>query len=206
MLPAVSKIRDGAIFGVWQTLTDLVNLLTGQDAAQDVTLAGNLTVNGLLTASNFTPYRVPQVYKFPFAYNTPNLHTGAGLYTPTAGEILLDAWVEVDTAWNGTTPLGDILVIGSGGLLAWAGAQYATNLWIDMTYADTGAGASSVGLDVPLHNLSLMGTSTSGIRCVPAKFISTTKLGVKVSTDGLGTTDPGATTGTGTFYVVVATP
>lgn len=50
----------------------------------------------------------PIVRKFPFAYNTPNILTGAALYTPTIGDILLDAWIEIDTVWDGTTPLGDV--------------------------------------------------------------------------------------------------
>lgn len=48
------------------------------------------------------------VRAFPFAHNTPGILTGANIYTPTVGDLLLDAWVNVETAWNGTTPLCDI--------------------------------------------------------------------------------------------------
>jgi len=52
----------------------------------------------------------------PFGYDTPGISTGAPLYTPTAGELLLDGWIQVLTPWNGTTPLGDMGLISSGNL------------------------------------------------------------------------------------------
>jgi hypothetical protein len=51
---------------------------------------------------------VPRVLAFPFAFDTPDLLTGAAVYTPTIGAVLLDAWVEIDIAWDGTTPLCDV--------------------------------------------------------------------------------------------------
>jgi hypothetical protein len=36
------------------------------------------------------------------------LLTGHPVYTPTIGDILLDAWFEIETVWNGTTPMGDV--------------------------------------------------------------------------------------------------
>jgi hypothetical protein len=48
---------------------------------------------------------MPTVRKFPFAYNTPGILTGAPLYTPTIGDVLLDAWVAISTLWNGNSPI-----------------------------------------------------------------------------------------------------
>lgn len=56
------------------------------------------------------------VRHFPFAYNTPSILTGAALYTPTIGDILLDAWIEIDTAWDGTTPQGDFAMLPTAGI------------------------------------------------------------------------------------------
>lgn len=54
----------------------------------------------------------PRVRKFPFAFNTPGIRTGAPLYVPTVDDILLDAWVQIDVAWDGTTPQLDIGTFG----------------------------------------------------------------------------------------------
>src|ERR1700747_2143590 len=51
---------------------------------------------------------VPVVRKFPFSYNTPGLLTGATVYTPTIGDLLVGAWFEINTPWDGTTPLGEV--------------------------------------------------------------------------------------------------
>ena len=47
------------------------------------------------------------VRQFPFAFDTPNLLTGADLYNPTIGDLLLAGWIEIVTPWDGTTPKGD---------------------------------------------------------------------------------------------------
>jgi hypothetical protein len=54
------------------------------------------------------------VRAFPFAFDAAGLATGLALYTPTAGDKLLDAWLEIDTVWNGTTPLADVGVLSGG--------------------------------------------------------------------------------------------
>jgi len=46
----------------------------------------------------------PVVRAFPFAYDSPNILTGYEVYTPTAGEVLLDAWVVADTPWVADNP------------------------------------------------------------------------------------------------------
>src|SRR5271156_4709185 len=49
-----------------------------------------------------------KINQFPFIYSDAGLSTGLSLYTPTIGDILYDAWIEVDTAWDGTTPTAEI--------------------------------------------------------------------------------------------------
>lgn len=48
------------------------------------------------------------VRKFPFAYDTPDLLTGHAVYTPTIGDVLLMAFVRVETLWNGLSPVCDV--------------------------------------------------------------------------------------------------
>ena len=85
---------------------------------------------------------------FDIAYDTPGLDTGYAVYTPQVGEILLDAWWEIDTAYDGTTPLGDVgqYLVGDGDL-GWFG--FGLGLFADMTVADDtgwyGTGLLSAG-------------------------------------------------------------
>ena len=77
----------------------------------------------------------PIVRKFPFAFDTPDILTGAALYTPTVDDILIDAWIEIDTAWDGTTPFGDFGTFGGGaGNLGFL--RGLSNFAVDMTQAD----------------------------------------------------------------------
>ena len=86
----------------------------------------------------------PIVRKFPFAYNTSGILTGASLYTPSVGDLLMDAWIEIGTAWNGTSPLGDFgQYIGGEGLLQVVFGNVMSQLslptlaaCLDMTNAD----------------------------------------------------------------------
>ena len=169
---------------------------------------------------------------FDFAYNTPNILTGATLYTPTIGDILLDAWIEIDTAWDGTTPLVDASQFYSAS--GWWGFFGAGPL--DATVADSaeldadgilsGSGAvrfSATGSpDLPVSSIPLselffadvttasIGTSAQSVsygRAVPAKFTSSNPVKVVVSQDGTTNgADPGSTQGAGVLYLVVASP
>lgn len=69
-------------------------------------------------------------------YNTPGLTTGAVIFTPRAGDVLLNLWVEIVTAWNGTTPKGDVGTFGSTNLGYYQQWSQANDS-IDMTKADT---------------------------------------------------------------------
>lgn len=170
------------------------------------------------------------VRKFPFAFNTPGLLTGLSLYVPTIHDVLLDIWLEVTTAWDGTTPLGDVgtLHLGAG---VWATLFGQP---IDMEQAD-GLGIGFNNLiqgktmsDFQIANDSLIGTSSSGgfyavagaavnvaanpinsggYRALPGKFTTTGPIKVCVSQDGTTSgADPGSTVGAAVLYLVTATP
>lgn len=47
-----------------------------------------------------------KVVPVPFAFNTPNLATGAVAYTPQVGELLIDAWLDILDSWDGSGPSG----------------------------------------------------------------------------------------------------
>lgn len=168
------------------------------------------------------------VRAFPFAFDTPGLLTGAALYTPTAGDILLDAWIEIDTAWDGTTPLGDL---GSfiGSQFGW----FSGVTQVDMTVADVQGGASGIGdgllVGNTLSSVAQISTIQSiagavqvdgagpgltpispvafGFRAAPARFTTDDQIKVCVSQDGTNTgDDPASTQGAAVLYLVTATP
>lgn len=170
----------------------------------------------------------PVVRKFAFAFNTANILTGASLYTPTIGDVLLDAWVLIDTAWNGTTPRGDVglflpdadgffhvldptMVIlmddpgdtVSNGLFQSAGA---TTISAAMTVVNMAQYMLEVNGAGPGFKLA---SDPAGIgpSIWPGRFATTDPIKVVVSQDGTPTgADPGSTQGSATLYLITATP
>lgn len=138
-------------------------------------------------------------------YNDAGLTTGVTLYTPVVGEILMDAWVEVDTEWNGTTPTGDI-----GTFVGYSGGLYgAYNIGaLAMGSKDTESYGAGLLVNDSSNNFSLSEVSTlAGYRLGPSKFTATNPLKFVVSQDGLsGGADPGASQGVAKVYLVIATP
>jgi hypothetical protein len=139
---------------------------------------------------------------FPFTFDTADLLTGASVYTPTVGDILHDAWIEVDTAWDGVLPRGNF-----GQFSANQGMLGDFNLpTVDMTIADTdlngGDGyltnetqASSLGtinaLGSAINGLTVGGggtlelqTPTRGERRAPGKFTIANPMKILVSKNG----------------------
>jgi hypothetical protein len=132
------------------------------------------------------------VRKFPFTFSETDLAFGAPLYTPTVGDILLDAWIEVDTAWDGTTPLGDIGIIFTGAFpftpfdgiaqgffyaMSGSGADA-----VPMTHADSAGGIGVLGT---VFSMTAVGRSIfNGHRYFPAKFTVADPVGVIVTVDG----------------------
>jgi hypothetical protein len=187
--------------------------------------------SGASSAPSGTSGQGTVVRRFPFAFDTPGLRTGAALYTPTVGDILLDAWVEITTPWNGTSPSGDwgTYTVGDRG-------QFLTSVGdsLDMTNADfvttdfsnllIGTQSSDLAAlfteYVPTGNQGdgtymVSGTNVnfvatpvrSGSRPLPGRFVNTNPLMFVVSQDGTNTgADPGSTQGTAALYLVTATP
>ncbi len=148
------------------------------------------------------------VLKFPFAYNTANILTGHTVYTPTVGDVLLDAWVEILTAWNGTTPKGDVgTFAGFDAPSGWFAVDGSGA--IDMTGADTNNMDdlnSQVGSPTSLLSDSVNQGGTQG-RQVPAKFIATNPIKVCVSQNGTNTgANPSPSQGSAVLYLMIATP
>lgn len=174
------------------------------------------------------------VRHFPFAYNLAGLNNGVTLYTPTLGDIVLDAWIEVDTAWNGTTPLGDVGFNTSGTFRGWYHA--ITGLSLPMNQADAASGlllgasalcGESLGPLSTIQNETIPTTNdgsglyvvsgtavnfiaspiSTGERYFPFKVQIANPIQVVVSETGLaGGTAPGATQGSATLYLITATP
>lgn len=179
-----------------------------QGAQGDPGAAGAQGPQGAQGAAGVGTYLIR---KFTFAFNTANLTTGAALYTPTVGDILYDAWIEVDTAWDGTTPLADVGLFTAGGpptgLFAVAGGGPA--IIVDMTVADSSSTTGMLASPAGSKNLSIIegvGAEVS-TRVLPAKFTSTSPVCVCVSQTGApGGASPGASAGAATLYLVTGTP
>ncbi len=217
-------------------LTDLLKGMIsafGGDVTNQSGGEGEL-LEGLINAiAGFSPGGAGNtiVRAFPFAFDTPNILTGAALYTPTVGDILLDAWVEIDTAWNGTTPKGDFGIFTDPlvGTTGWLLSDLGTPLL--MTDSDNTGNlgglligpsrqATSEGVDVLDQytgvNLNVVPAATALTqakpllftqRVVPSKFFAAYPVQVVVSQDGTNTgADPGSTQGAAVLYLVTATP
>lgn len=178
--------------------------------------------NGYLAASLAAPYTaasapslgVPVVRAFPFDYNTSGLLTGLEVYTPTAGDLLLDAWFEITQAWDGTTPMGDLGTF-DGVSYGYYGGYNAP---VDMAQQDEEAaspgllkhGSGSAGSAFPLSMMGALFSDGSGVgmgRFLPGRFTGTDPIKVVVSQDGNNNgADPGSTVGSAVLYLVTVTP
>lgn len=195
-------------------------------------LANKAYVDGATLGINYQAIPgLPTYRKFPFAYNTPGLALGTPVYTPTVGEILLDAWIEIDTAWDGTSPFGD------AGAFVGANTGYFTGLTgypVFMSQADvelsgrkmlvglnTGSGVAISTLRSAISMLQTQAGANpqdlafrddvfslvAGTRFFPAKFTTTDPVKVAVSQNGTNTgLDPGSTQGVAILYLVTVMP
>jgi hypothetical protein len=184
---------------------DIVDVTGEQDRA--------VAEEGVLAASIASKTAgVPVVRKFPFAYNTPGLLTGHTVYTPAVGDVVLDAWFEIDTAWDGTTPTGDV-----GNSIdqnyGWFGGSNA-GAGVDMTDVDQDGGQASSGLltqgggTVPnALSFAQLTRTPPWRRNVPGKLLTANPIKIIVSQDGTNTgADPGSTQGAAILYLITATP
>jgi len=147
---------------------------------------------------------VPRVYVYSFAFDTEGLAAGVEIYTPTASDVLLDAWFEVTTAFDGTTPLADIGSFSgtTGGLFNELGDAVPLGT---ADAADAGAGLlinSAAGL------ASLASQDATALKRVShSRFSAATPIKLVVSQTGLaGGTAIGGAAGAGKVFLEVATP
>jgi hypothetical protein len=146
------------------------------------------------------------VYSKAIAYNSTNISSsGFTLYTPVVGDILMDAYVEITTAWNGTTPTADV---GTGvgvniGLFGNIDAAFSV---ATATNENGGTGTRTSGAASGPYSLQVR-AGNAGFGSGFATFTATNPLLIWVTQDGLqGGASPGASAGAGTVYLVVATP
>lgn len=159
------------------------------------------------------PATIPVVRKFPFAFNTAGILTGGAVYIPTIGDVLIDAWIEIDTLWDGTTPKADFgtFVGATQGLFSWVGAAPALALDASGGGAftepqGTGIAFGNISGHDHSYQLSVYGT-TQAAQAVPAKFTAANPIKIVVSQNGaVGGADPGSTQGAAVLYLVTATP
>lgn len=155
------------------------------------------------------PAGTPVVRKFPFSFDTPDLLTGAEIYTPTVGDILLDAWLEIVEVWDGTTPKADIGLFNGPpeeafGLFA---VTAGTGGVLDLTLSDQ-EDPGNVGYLMNFSVSDLAGSSANNsIRVAPGKFTTTDPIKVIATTNGrLDGEDPESTQGSAILYLVTVTP
>ena len=161
--------------------------------------------------ATYAPAGMARVAFLAFAFNTAGLTAGVTLFTPAVGDILLDAWIEVDTAFDGTTPLADVgtFVGTNNGLFATCAAS---GLPVDLSVADSETGgtgylwnAATSFANLPLGGMAF-GNSGSN-RVAPGKFSAANPLKLVVSQTGAkGGTAIGGAAGAARVYVVTATP
>jgi hypothetical protein len=167
---------------------------------------------------------------FPFAFDTPNLNDGVEFYTPTPGDILLDAWISVPPTdfWDGT-PIADIGQGTPQGLFR-AQSDYAPYLvnsdgesmaGTTMTSLSNASGyiGGALGTVIfeygvpavvdgaPAAEFTKQSIVVGVYSSFPATFVDDSPMAVWVSQSGQrGDTASGATQGTASVYLVVATP
>lgn len=155
-------------------------------------------VESLLTTPDSSPPGIHGVIGCPFAFNDAGINNGEAIYHPLVGDVLLNAWVEVDTTFNGTTPLLDIGTFDGAntGLFKHASAA------VPLGTAD--ATPDGAGVLVSANGASLVALGGAGKRIAPAKFTIAEPILLVVSQNGQkGGTATGATQGAGTVFLHV---
>jgi hypothetical protein len=212
-------------------MTDTSNYFRGyaRDVGLNPIVNGADNVQDALDAGFSTP-GTAIVRAFPFTFATAGLVAGHAVYTPTAGDVLLEVFVRITTPWDGTTPFADIGTFDAHADGLWAnfvgqaidlGNASAANSRLTcaasgnglMSFRDASAltlpTAQQDGLyQVAVTDVDVTATVQSdGNSYLPAPFIAATPIKVCVSTAGAtGGSDPGASAGAATLYLVTATP
>lgn len=172
------------------------------------------------------------IRKFDFAYSTPNLTTGVVVYQPTVGDILLDVWFQITTAFNGTTPKLDVGQFIGGNDGWFGGVSFGP---VDATVADhfqlDSGGVLSSGAHIVKHadgtvtpatppsvslaqTTSVVASTSAGAfssialeRNIPGMIVSAAPVELVLTQTGQkGGAATGATQGAGTVYFLTGTP
>lgn len=153
----------------------------------------------------------PTLYKYDFAFDTPDLADGIEVYTPAVGDVLLDLTVQVTQSFDGTTPKADFGVDTSEGFLSeMFGGAYRFPLGPqDSLYAGilspsaAQRSASSAVLGYAVEG----GGKESAYPMTIGRFASTDPLVFWVSQDGnAGGAPIGGAAGAATLYLLIASP
>lgn len=140
---------------------------------------------------------------FPFAFDTPDIYTANGVpvgYTSNPHDVLLDAWIEVVTAWDGDTPDSDLGFFAAGKDGWFGDLGFVT----DLTSADSDGGVGflyNYNTNPSLANVS----GQNGSRRVPGvMYLAGDILSVIVFVQGSGHgTNPGSTVGAAIAHIVI---
>lgn len=128
-----------------------------------------------------------------FDHTTAGLATGAALYTPTIGDQLIQAWVEFDTAFDGTTPKADFGAF-IGGSTSGLAAKYASVL--DATVVSPAV----------TNNTNVVSHASVGLP-IGLEFATADPIKVIINQTGaVGGAASSPTVGSGQLYLLVATP
>jgi len=195
-----------------QTFTVASNQVAGFAPGNNFTVSGSTGNDGLYTivsaafGGGSTAVVVVEAIPDGTADGTIAAYAGIAVYTPTINDRWLDAWIEVDTPWDGTTPKGDFgQLSGSafGVLGDIAGACDMTN--VD---APIGGGTSPSNNVVSITDVIIVAANSNQTnRFLPGKFVTADPICVWVTQDGKNNgADSGALQGTGTLCIVTATP
>lgn len=146
---------------------------------------------------------------FSFTFDTVGLVDGVAFgWTPAANDVLVDAWFEVDEAWDGTTPTADI-----GPFTDLTYGVFAQAEAVNLAVADVGAAFDSMSQSSETASTpSLAGTGLASLvqkrkRHAPGSVYVSEPWKVVVSQDGTkGGADPGSAQGAARLYIVTATP
>jgi hypothetical protein len=143
------------------------------------------------------------VVRFPFAFDTAGLANGVTVYVPAINEVLLDGWIEIDTAWDGTSPQGDI----GTGVTGVFGLYDAAHQAVDMTQADVDGGPGASYGDGILQGQGfgpIAGINAGNQRVLPGKIVATNPIKVWVTESGqIRGTDPGSSQGAAVVMLVI---
>ncbi len=205
------EIVRALVNGVWVTEVSNqgggggggVTEITSTDMSITVTNPSGPTVD-LSASGGSQPIKVVRV---PFTHSDANTN-GVSIYTPTAGELLIDAFIIVTTAFNGTTPYADIGCFGdnSRGFFDWIGALPG-GFPVDLTGVASVASATDPG-DGNIRDLRLAAAlGGDGSSYTPIRFTNATPVLLVINTTGFkGDPASSPSVGAGEVVLVIANP